>query len=239
MNLLSWHRFDALLRGTLPPAERVRLLGIWTLWQVLAAAIFGASLGVFSLTARAVPDARFLAASAGKLPLLLLLTTTVTLPSLYVFGTLRGLRFRAREFLAILMVAHTLFAAVLASLGPIIAFFALTTSSYSFMVLLTVAACALGGGIGVRVFVRTINQPPALPIAELPEQPPELREPSASTWQLLGWWVVLYMFVGAQSGWILRPFIGSPDEPFVLFRGKVGGFTAATLHHLWVVMTGG
>ena len=33
-------------------------------------------------------------------------------------------------------------------------------------------------------------------------------------------WLVLYALVGAQMGWILRPFILDPDLPFVLFRGR-------------------
>lgn len=251
---LSWSNFDALLRGRLTAEERIRLVGTWMVWQVLAASLFGAALGVYAMTARAVPDPRFLVASAVKLPALLLLTSLVTLPSLYVFGTLRGLRFFAREFVAILMVAHTVLAAVLASVAPVIAFFALTTDSYSFMIVMTVLACIMGGSVGIRFFVRALNDPdptagplppemsrlpmssggeltlaePAPP-APAPKPPP----PTKGAWRLLGWWLLLYMFVGAQSGWILRPFVGSPDEPFVLFRGRSGGFIEAFLHHLW------
>ena len=57
-------------------------------------------------------------------------------------------------------------------------------------------------------------------------------------WRLLGWWVWLYVFVGVQTGWILRPFVGHPDKPFVLFRGKEGGFIEGVLHHLWNALFG-
>ena len=33
-------------------------------------------------------------------------------------------------------------------------------------------------------------------------------------------WIVIYALVGAQMGWILRPFIGSPDLPFHWFRSR-------------------
>ena len=33
-------------------------------------------------------------------------------------------------------------------------------------------------------------------------------------------WVVIYALVGAQMGWILRPFIGSPDLKFEWFRHR-------------------
>lgn len=32
-------------------------------------------------------------------------------------------------------------------------------------------------------------------------------------------WTVIFGVVGAQMAWILRPFVGSPDLPFELFRG--------------------
>ncbi len=37
-------------------------------------------------------------------------------------------------------------------------------------------------------------------------------------------WVVVFGLVGAQMSWVLRPFIGSPDAPFELFRQRTGNF---------------
>jgi hypothetical protein len=39
-------------------------------------------------------------------------------------------------------------------------------------------------------------------------------------------WVVIYGIVGAQMGWILRPFIGTPDTEFSWFRPRTGSFLA-------------
>ena len=44
--------------------------------------------------------------------------------------------------------------------------------------------------------------------------------------------VALYAFVGAQMGWMLRPFIGSPELQFILFRGKGGSLVESVIHHL-------
>jgi len=33
-------------------------------------------------------------------------------------------------------------------------------------------------------------------------------------------WLVIYALVGAQMGWVLRPFIGSPTLDFEWFRGR-------------------
>ena len=262
---LSWHRFDALLRGQLSTADRLRFPLTWLAWQIVASSLFGASLGVFAVTNREVPDPRYLIAGAVKVPLLLLFTSGITIPSLYVFGALRGLRFGARELAAHLMVAHTVLAAVLASLAPVLAFFALTTSSYSFMVVLDVLACTVAGLFGVQVFVKALAEPPPtelstieevhLPALDVPEavamilpggqavRPAEgqlAARPAAqpTAWNLLGSWLFLYCFVAVQAGWILRPFIGRPELEFVIFRAKEGGFFGGVLYHLWQVLTG-
>ena len=31
-------------------------------------------------------------------------------------------------------------------------------------------------------------------------------------------WLGLYIFVGIEMGWVLRPFVGNPDQPVELFR---------------------
>ena len=41
------------------------------------------------------------------------------------------------------------------------------------------------------------------------------------------YWVVLFGLVGAQMGWVLRPFIGKPGLPFVWFRGRESNFFEA------------
>lgn len=38
---------------------------------------------------------------------------------------------------------------------------------------------------------------------------------------------MIYGVVGAQMGWILRPFIGNPDLPFTWFRARESNFFAA------------
>lgn len=247
ISILSWPAFDSLLRGRMMPSDRVRLMLSWIAWQSVCAAVFGLSLGVYAISSRAEADFRFMLADMIKMPLLLFFTSAVTCPSLYVFGALRGLRFSAREFAAMLMVAHTILAAVLGSLAPVVAFFALTTISYSFMVILTVMACAIAGTLGIRAFVRAMNEPPPdyvpPPDATLDQAVPAgpFSRPahvSKSIWQLLGWWVTLYVFVGVQMGWILRPFIGSPELPFILFRGKGGSLMDALIHHLRTLLGG-
>ena len=40
-------------------------------------------------------------------------------------------------------------------------------------------------------------------------------------------WVIVFGLVGAQMGWVLRPFIGSPNVPFTFFRERDGNFFEA------------
>lgn len=45
-------------------------------------------------------------------------------------------------------------------------------------------------------------------------------------------WVLIYGLVGAQMGWILRPFIGNPSGPFQWFRPRDGNFFQAVFDHI-------
>ena len=42
--------------------------------------------------------------------------------------------------------------------------------------------------------------------------------------KILQFWLLLYAFVGSQLGWTLRPFFGTPDSAFQLFREREGNF---------------
>ena len=46
-------------------------------------------------------------------------------------------------------------------------------------------------------------------------------------------WVMVFGLVGAQMGWVLRPFIGSPDMPFTFFRARESNFFEAVLSAFW------
>lgn len=52
-------------------------------------------------------------------------------------------------------------------------------------------------------------------------------------------WVVLFSVVGAQMGWVLRPFIGAPNAPFSWFRERDSNFFASVLSALWNLISGG
>jgi len=45
-------------------------------------------------------------------------------------------------------------------------------------------------------------------------------------------WVVIFAVVGAQMGWVLRPFVGNPYGPFTWFRERNSNFFEGVLNAL-------
>jgi hypothetical protein len=76
------------------------------------------------------------------------------------------------------------------------------------------------------------------------EEPSALDMPSGETLAqhtrlVFGCWVFVFALVGAQMGWVLRPFIGSPDMPFTFFRERSSNFFEAVLNALGALLQGG
>ena len=45
--------------------------------------------------------------------------------------------------------------------------------------------------------------------------------------KVFGCWIVVFGWVGAQMGWVLRPFIGDPEAEFQWFRQRESNFFEA------------
>lgn len=228
------HTLDLVLRGsavdeTASGPARVhsrnrRLIGL----ALLLGAIYGASLGAYGLCHHGDRPALQMLCAALKLPLLFGLTLLVTFPSLYVFATLMKSPLGGMAALRQLLSAVVVHLAVLASLGPVFAFFAVSTESYPFLLLLHVLFCAVGGLLSLRVLHRNAK-------AQLQKEPDSKPPPGQ---RLLTVWCLLYGTVGAQMGWLLRPFLGEPGQPFAWFCPREGSvltglFSALSrlLHH--------
>jgi hypothetical protein len=147
------HRPELLRSGTLD----IVLPGLVGNAIVLGIA-YGLCMCVFSLTAAGSQAPMQILASAIKVPALFFLTLLVTFPSLYVFSALVGSRLGLTAVLKLMVASVAIIMTVLASLGPIVAFFALTTSSYAFMQLLNVAVFSLSGFLGGGFLLRTLRR---------------------------------------------------------------------------------
>lgn len=207
---------------------------------LLLGAIYGVFMGLFGALRSENAAWLQVVTSALKVPLLFLLTLVVTVPSLYVVSALAGSQLRFQQTLRLLLVAIAVHLALLASFGPVTGFFTLSTESYPFMVLLNVVFFAAGGFAGLRLLERATNDmfdrdssaalataaEPAAEGSPTPAHRPETapRPDVARSKRIFTIWLIIYSIVGAQMGWILRPFIGSPDLPFTLFRERDSSF---------------
>lgn len=163
--MLKWFKqLDMILRGD---ATRMSLLaegqvtipmGGLSVAIVLLGALYGLCMGSFAMIRTGGEAYMQLIASAIKVPMLFFLTLAVTFPSLYVFNALIGTRLSIASALRLLIAALGVMMAVLASLGPIVVFFALSTKSYPFMVLLNVGTGSMAGVLGLGFLLRTLDR---------------------------------------------------------------------------------
>ena len=287
--LKSIRDLDRILRGEMTNPDAVKTgkfdfpVASLTCVIVVLAMIYGASMGTFSLFKEIDPNighpsdrAMQVLASTVKVPALFLLTLLVTFPSLYVFNAIVGSRINIVAMLKLLIASLAVNLAVLASLGPITAFFSVSTTSYRFMQLFNVAIFGISGFLGLQFLVQTLNRlyrqqedsskaDPSdssddIVMAEQIEEGKTRtdgkdsvkadvdlgaldrvrgEETSRHVKIVFRIWIVAFGLVGAQMGWILRPFIGNPDVEFTWFRARHSNFFEAILHILGEFLTGG
>jgi len=246
--LAGFGELDRILRGELAQVRALERGGIeisprrLSLIIVILGMVYGACMGTSALFRMKEPHGWQILASMVKLPLLFYLTLLVTLPSLYVFNALVGSRLTLATVVRLLVASLGVMVAVLASLGPIVAFFSVSTTSYPFMLLFNVVVCGLSGALGLLFLLQTLHRLSLVDSQPAPVPGGEgsgLAEPAGAldrvenrvlgkhvktVFQL---WVVVFALVGAQMGWVLRPFVGNPDLPFVWFRGRESNFFQA------------
>lgn len=220
---------DDLLRDRLTTPEHVREgrtpLRVFLPWALVLGGLHGLFVGCYALFNSMDGAAAHMLAVTIKLPALFLLTLLVTFPSLYVFNALLGYGLRFRATLRLLVATIVVNLALASSLGPILAFFTVSTKSYTFIVLLNVAILGIGGlaslAFLLRTMIRAQNAEPVAFAAEASAETPRRAMP------LLFVWIITYALVGTQMGWLLRPFIGHPDRPLTVFREREGSFVEA------------
>jgi hypothetical protein len=219
---------DRLLRGGLDgdPASPAGPVTTGSSRLCMAALLLGVAYGIFMglyavlrAPATGVPQ---LLATMAKVPLLFLLTLVVTFPSLYVFSALVDSPLRWGATARLLLAAIVVDLALVASFGPITGFFTLSTESYPFMIVLNVLFFALGGIAGLLFLYRVLNR-------VLAPVPGKDGQAATRSKRIFLAWIFIYAAVGAQMGWILRPFIGSPNLPFSFFRARGSNFFEALL----------
>lgn len=182
---------DGVLRGRPTPRS-------W--WLVVACGLtYGAVMGSYG--GRPVQ----VLFSAVKVPILLLATVGLSLPSFFMLNTLLGVRADFGAAVRGVIASQFGLTVVLVALAPLTAFWYASSSVYRQAILFNGLMFAVASA-GAQVILRRAYRP-------------LVKRDARHRW-LLRIWMALYIFVGVQMGWVLRPFIGDPMEPVQFFRDE-------------------
>jgi hypothetical protein len=172
--------------------------------MVTAAAVYGAVCGMWS-------GARLSVYVAIKLPLVLLLTSALTVVLSWMVAALLAVPLRFAQVAVLTFLALAAGSLLLASLAPVAALFtfsapppdATARTAHNLLYLMHTGFVGGCGLAGTRILWQMVRR---------------LSAPSAALRGMFVAWVVAYAAVGSQVAWALRPFVGSVYEPVAFLR---------------------
>jgi len=176
-----------------------------------SAAVFGAAVGAYKGGIQ-------IAFAAIKMPLVLLLTAAICAPSWSALRAAVGARASLKTELVRVLGGLAMVALVLAAVAPALLVGVVVGASYHSMAILLCGSAAVAGIAGVAVLIRS--------------------RVSGAVWIPLVTFASVFVIVGAQMSWTLRPYLvrpRSPDTPFV--RALEGSLIEATARS-WDSMKG-
>jgi hypothetical protein len=187
----------------------------------LGGSIYGLAMGAFGgLTGEGPLQMTY---SAVKVPMLIVVTAALAMPSFFVLNSLLGLRSDFAEVLAALALTQTAVAIILASLAPYTVLWYASTADYEEATLFNAVMFAVAS-LSAQWVLRRRYVPL---IARNPRHRIMLRV-----------WLGMYAFVGIQMGWVLRPFIGKPGMPVTFFReGAWSNAYVSVVETVWTVLS--
>ncbi|MFT5292348.1 MAG: hypothetical protein ACI8QS_001291 [Planctomycetota bacterium] len=141
--------------------------------------------------------------SSFKVPLLLLMSTALCMPSFFILNTILGLREDFHAACRGVYAAQATIGVALVSLIPVLLVVYLGTPSYQLIQVLNGLLFLIATLAGQFTLARHYRA--------LIRRNSRHRIPYVA-------WVLLYVFVAIQSAWVLRPFIGNPRLPVGFFR---------------------
>jgi hypothetical protein len=218
---------DNLLRGELSPApapreHRLPILGSLVLAVVAYGMLYGGVMGSYG-----GPNGWRLwqaVYSAVKVPFLMMTTFLLSLPSFFVLNTLFGLRDDFGRVVRALVSTQAGLTIILSALAPFTAFWYVSGSQYQPAILFNGLMFAIASFSAQRILRR--------------EYMPLIARNPKHRW-MLRTWIIIYVFVGVQMAWVLRPFIGDPRSPVQFFReGSWSNAYEVVLQMIWDVMSG-
>jgi hypothetical protein len=218
---------DNLLRGELSPApapreHRLPILGSLVLVVVAYGMFYGGVMGSYG-----GPNGWRLwqaVYSAVKVPFLMMTTFFLSLPSFFVLNTLFGLRDDFGRVVRALVSTQAGLTIILSALAPFTAFWYVSGSQYQPAILFNGLMFGIASFSAQWILRRDYT--------------PLIARNSKHRW-MLRTWIIIYVFVGIQMAWVLRPFIGDPRAPVQFFReGSWSNAYEVVLQMIWDVMSG-
>ena len=147
--------------------------------------------------------------SALKMPLLILVTLAICIPSFFVFNSVAGLRNDFSVALNSIISSLASFSIVLFSLAPFTCIFYVSCSthgvSYRFATLFNALLFGISAISSQLVLLKSYQR---------------LISKNSRHRTMLATWVIVFAFVGVQFGWTLRPFIGNPTQAITFVRDE-------------------
>jgi hypothetical protein len=153
-----------------------------------------------------------------KVPCLILLSLLICFPALYVIQYMIGSTMTIFQMANIIFSGFIVFTTIALSFAPIVIFFMITSDNYAFLKLLHVAIFTFSGIFAVKTIINGLSFS-----CEKKNIYPKLGM------KIFKIWVVILAFVSSQLAWNLRPFVGSRDLPFELFRARESNFYVAVI----------
>jgi len=154
-----------------------------------------------------------------KVPVLIFLSLLICFPALYVIQFMIGSKMSIYQMANMILSGFMVFSTIAVSFSTIVVFFMITGNNYEFLKLLHVAIFIFAGIFGIKTI-----------IAGLKFSCEKKNIYPKQGLNVFKFWIIIVAFVSAQLAWNLRPFVGSRDLPFELFREKEGNFYLAVLH---------
>ncbi len=188
-----------------------RQIQYFSLYALFFSAIYGFLLGMYSGSFQTL-------AGAVKFPLLFFGTLFLCLPPLYMVNLLIGMKISFRQTLALLAGATYVMSALLASLSPLLVFAMLNTTNSNIISLIMIMSCAISGVFALHC------------VWDGMQYLTDKQSGPSHAW-IIKIWSIMYILVGTQLSWGLRPFIGERGE-FVFFKSVGGNFFAAVFELL-------
>lgn len=157
-------------------------------------------------------------ASSLKVPCLIFLSLLICFPALFVIQYMIGSTMSVFQMAGTILSGFVVFTTINLSFAPIVIFFMITSENYAFLKLLHVAIFTFAGVFAVKTIIKGLTLS-----CEKKNVYPKL---GMNIFKL---WVIIIAFISSQLAWNLRPFIGSHDMPFELFRERQGNFFIAII----------